>query len=338
MVEKLISICIPSYNRPVEIRRLLDSIDTVRVDDIEIVISEDKAPKRLEVRAQVEEFKASTKYDVNYIENEENNGYDRNLKALIRAAQGHFIMFMGDDDLFMQNALDKFIAFAEAHKECGYILRSYRNNYADGSHQDFRYFDSDKVFEPSDESYMIMFDKSVFVSGFTIRRDYSLDYETDKFDGSLLYQLYLLAEICRKYPSAYCHTLLTQAIEGGTPFFGSSDAEKNFYTQGTITVENSLNFMRWYTVIIDYIAEKYHNNTNKKVKHNMSKYSYGFIVEQRSKGIKILTQYCKGLKKLGFASSPYFYIYYIGLVLFKEKGCKTIISFIKHIVGHRPKL
>ena len=52
MDRKLFSICIPSYNRPAEIRRLLDSIDTMYVDGIEIVICEDKAPKRLEVRKQ----------------------------------------------------------------------------------------------------------------------------------------------------------------------------------------------------------------------------------------------------------------------------------------------
>lgn len=43
MEEKLFSICIPSYNRPAEIRRLLNSIDTTHVDEVEIVICEDKS-------------------------------------------------------------------------------------------------------------------------------------------------------------------------------------------------------------------------------------------------------------------------------------------------------
>ena len=74
MEEKLFSICIPSYNRPVEIRRLLDSIDTIHVNEIEIVICEDKAPKREEVRKQVFDFKSKTQYEVNYIENQVNCG------------------------------------------------------------------------------------------------------------------------------------------------------------------------------------------------------------------------------------------------------------------------
>ena len=337
-MEFFISICIPSYNRPTELRRLLDSIDTEHVNEVEVVVCEDKAPKREEVRKQVLEFKSKSSYSVNYIENEENCGYDKNLRNLIRAAKGHYIMFMGDDDLFIPAAFDKFFDFAKKHSYCGYILRSYRNNYADGSHQDFHYFSEDRTFVASDETYMTMFDKSVFVSGFTIRRDYALEFETDQFDSSLLYQLYLLAEVCRKYPSAYCHTLLTQAIEGGIPYFGSSDAEKAVYTPGTITVENSINFMRWYTVIIDYMANRYHNDTNVKVKHNMSKYSYGFVKEQRGKGVRIFTSYCKELRKLGFGSSVYFYIYYVGLLCFGVRGCDKIISFIKRIVGHRPQL
>ena len=44
MKKKFFSICIPSYNRPAEIRRLLDSIDTIHFDEVEIVICEDKAP------------------------------------------------------------------------------------------------------------------------------------------------------------------------------------------------------------------------------------------------------------------------------------------------------
>lgn len=338
MDRKLFSICIPSYNRPAEIRRLLDSIDTMYVDGIEIVICEDKAPKRLEVRKQVEDFKSQSKYDVVYVENEDNCGYDCNLRNLINNASGEFILFMGDDDLFVSGALDKFYDFVYKHKDCGYILRSYRNNYADGSHQDFRYYSCDRRFEASDETYMAMFDKSVFISGFTIRREYAKQFETNRFDGSLLYQLYLLAEVCRIYPSAYCHIIITQAIEGGTPYFGKSKAEQGLYVSGSNPMSNSLNFMGWYVKLIDYIAEKYHNDTNKIIKHNMSKYSYGFLNAQRKSGIKVFTQYAKELKKMGFASSVYFYIYYIGLLVLGVKGCDKLIAALKKIIGHRPQL
>ena len=338
MNKKLVSICIPSYNRPAELRRLLDSIDTKRIQDVEIVICEDKAPARVEVRAQVEDFINKTVYEVKYIENEKNCGYDKNLRNLINNASGEFILFMGDDDLFVEGALDQFMEFIETHKHCGYILRSYRNNYKDGTVEDFRYFPTDKEFNASKETYITMFGMSVFISGFTIRRDCAKEFESDLFDSSLLYQMYLLAETCYKYPSAYSRIIITQAIEGGVPYFGSSESEKGIYTPGTITVDNSINFMTWYNKLIDYIAREHNDDSNIIIRKDMSKYSYPVLAIQRKKGIKEFTRYAKRLKSLGQGDSVYFYIYYVGLVLFGEKICSKVIRFLKQVIGHRPAL
>lgn len=41
---------------------------------------------------------------------------------------------------------------------------------------------------------------------------------------------------------------------------------------------------------------------------------------------------------MGFASSVYFYIYYIGLLVLGVKGCDKLIAALKKIIGHRPQL
>ena len=339
MKEKIISICIPSYNRPDEIGRLLKSIDSEKyADKIEIVICEDKAPRRLEVRQTVEDFKERSKYDVNYIENEKNCGYDGNLRNLINNACGEYVIFMGDDDMFIPRRLDGFIDYINQHKYCGYFLRCYQNVSSNGTVAEFKYFDKDSIFEPSAETYISMFDKSVFISGFTIKRIYAKSVETEKFDGSLLYQMYLLSEICRKYPSGYYNLPITQSIEGGIPYFGNSESEKGLYDPGEISVRNSLNFMNWYCKVVDFSAEKYNDNTNMRIKHNMSKYSYTFMCEQRDKGFKAFNGYVNELKMLGFGTSVYFYIYYVGLVIFGRKRCTALIQWIKKIIGRRPQL
>lgn len=339
MKEKFISICIPSYNRPEEIGRLLRSVDSEKyAGQIEIVVCEDKAPLRDEVRKVVKEFSQTSRYDVNYIENEVNCGYDKNLRNLINNATGEYIIFMGDDDMFIPGRLDGFIDYVCAHRDCGYILRCYQNVAADGSVAEFKYFSEDKVFPPSADTYIRLFDSSVFISGFTIKRDYAKKEETDSVDGSLLYQLYLLTEVCRKYPSGYYNTPITQAIEGGIPYFGSSESEKDLYDPGENSVRNSVNFMAWYCKVVDASANKYNDDTNKRLKHMMSKYSYAFMCEQSDRSIKEFNGYVYELRKLGLGTSVYFYIYYLGLVILGRKRCTKIIQWMKKKIGRRPNL
>ncbi|CEN44700.1 conserved hypothetical protein [Capnocytophaga canimorsus] len=316
----LFSICIPSYNRPQELLHLLESIDYSQKQNFEIVICEDKSPKREEIREVVQKIlNLKSRYEVVYVENEINLGYDKNLKALINIAQGNFIIFMGDDDTFIPNTLDKFALYLKDRLDYGYILRAYQNVYQNGSVEKFQYFSADKDFSPSNDTYISLFDKSVFISGFTINRKYAKDFETSQFDGSLLYQLYLLAEVTRRYPSGYFHSPITQAVEGGTPFFGSSEIEKDLYTPGSITVQNSLNFMNWYLKIINHISEKYRDNTSEIITLNMSKYSYPVLAIQRNKGRKIFKKYAYELKKMGYGKKLLFLYLLLVIIYTREK-------------------
>ena len=340
MLDKaFISVCIPSYNRPKELKRLLESIDTHQYDLVQIVICEDCAPHRPQVAQVVEDYISKTKYKVKYIENDKNLGYDRNLKALINHAEGEYIMFMGDDDMFIPKALDQYIEFLLKNKDCGYILRSYRNVYRDGSEEYFRYFKNSRKFDAGVETYINLFDKSVFISGFCIKKEYTLDFLTDKLDGSLLFQLYLLAEVCLRYPAAYCDIPLTQAVVGDSiPMFGSSEAEKDLYTPGTITIENSINFLKKYFEVIAYIDQNNNINTLPVIRKNMSKYSYPSLSIQWEKGRKEYKRYIKELRRIGFDSSMYFEVYNIGLLLLGKENCDKIIRFIKNGLGRRPNL
>lgn len=334
----LLSICIPSYNRPDEIYRLLKSIDITDESKIEIVICEDCAPKRELVRAKVEAFRSESKYSVNYVENEINRGYDRNLRECIKNAQGKWIMYMGDDDLFVPQAMDGYLKFLEEHDELGYVLRSYRALHADGSVENFKYFPDTTFFEAGYDAYVTLFRKSVFISGFCFKREKALETLTDRFDGTLLYQLYILAEICMTTPSAYYNVPITQSIDGGVPYFGSSEAEKELYTPGTVTVDNSINFMKNFFVITEFMDGKYQISSTEYVKNDISKYAYPVLAIQRKRGRKEFAGYHRRLKELGIACTAYYYIYYVALYLFNERFCDQGIRLIKKVLGKTPKL
>ena len=254
-----VSICIPSYNRPMELKRLLESVDYSGDKELEIVICEDKAPLGEEVERIVYNYQENSKYKVRFSHNEVNCGYDKNLRQCIDHAHGKWIIFMG--------------------------------------------------VEAGVETYIDLFNKSTFISGFTFQRELALPFRTDKLDGSLLYQLYILAEICLRYPSAYCAIPFTQSIEGGTPYFGSSESEKGKYTPGTISLDNSVEFIKQHYLVIDYIDQINDIHAADIIRHNMSKYSYPLLSIQRERGIKEFNRYNKMLRSIGLDKSIYYNIY-----------------------------
>ena len=334
-----LSICIPSYNRPAELERLLRSIDSRKhADEIEIVITEDKAPKRDAVRAAVERFREDSPYRVIYHENTDNLGYDHNIRHVAELANGTWAMFLGDDDLFLPGALDPYIDFLKSHPECGYVLRRYRTIYSDGKTEEFRYDDHDFFFEAGEDAYVELFRRSVFISGFCFRKECFTDYSCADYDGTLLFQLYIEAQICLHYPSAYCDIPITECIEGGTPYFGRSAAEQGKYTSGSNPASNSLNFMKQVRVLTDSIDAKNGIHCTQRIMDSYSKYSYGFLLSQRDTGMKVYRYYAKELKKLGFAGSGYFYLYYWMLLIFGTRGSRNIIRFLKRVNGKTPKL
>ena len=339
MNEPFLSICIPSYNRPDTLYRLLKSID-VSPAGIEVVIAEDKAPKRDEVREAVQKFKRETELDVLYHENSENLGYDANIRECISVAHGKWVMYMGDDDVFIPGKLSEYISFLKEHDELGYVLRSYKKRLLDGKEETFRYYDEKKFFDPGADAYVSLFRKSVFISGFCFKRELALKNITDIFDGTLLYQLYIQAEICMNYPSAYYDEPFTMSIDdvSTVPYFGSSARERNLYTAGTVTVDNSVNFIRGFFKITEFMDQKYGLDSTSSVRDDMSRYSYPILSIQRKKGRREFKKYALELRGLGLDSTKYFRIYYKLLYVFGEGFCDFGIRMIKKIMGRTPKL
>ena len=335
MDKPFISVCIPSYNRPKELLRLLRTIDCDPAVT-QIVICEDHAPKRLEVRAAVEEFKAETKSAVKYVENEVNKGYDWNLRDFITTADGEYIVFCDDDGAFVKGALDKLIAFLREHQELGYVLR--RTRYPERG-DDMRYFPGTRFFEPGAETYQMLYRKSVIIAGFTFKRELAIDTMTDRFDGTLLYQLYILAEICLKHPSAYFDEPITEKLPGETEFyFGSSEKEKGLYEPKKISVRGSMIFVGSFLKITKYIDEKYNLDSTRYVQRDMSKYSYPILSYVMQIGRLNMLKCAREMIRLGLGKSLYFYVYVLGHFSLGLKNCDKLIVVIKHWLGHTPRL
>jgi len=337
----LLSVCIPAYNRPKELKRLLESIDADS-DDLEILIIEDHSPGRSKIADVVNDFIESSGYCVRYEENENNLGYDHNIRKLVATASGDYILFMGDDDLFIQGALDKYLEFIRQNKEYPYILRSYISVHGNGIVETFKYLPETIVIPAGEESVTWLFKRSVSLSGFTIRRQEAQQFATPDLDGTLLYQVYLMSEVCLLHDSVFCDFPVTQAwqtFRDDKPMFGASEAERGRFQPGAVSADNSINFTKAYFEVAGYLDQKHGTSLEPRIRMQISKYSYPFLSIQRKNGISQFLRYARRLdKELGLGVSGYFHCYKWGLVILGERICDRIIILIKKILGHTPEL
>lgn len=339
MILPFLSIGIPSYNRPGELRNLLASIDCNEAE-VEVVICEDFAPKRDEVRDVVTAFGASSAYTIHYHENDTNRGFDGNLRRLVECATGEYILFMGDDDLFVPGELNKFIAFLKQHRDKPYVLRSYLTEHPDGRTEFFRYLSQTKVLPAGEATVAWLFKRSVSICGFTISRNKALQFATTDLDGTLLYQVYLMAQVCLVHNSIYCDIPIAHAVQtfrNDKPMFGTSEAEKSRFTPGTVSHDNSINFTKAYFEVTEYLDKQHGTGLTQKVRIDLSKYSYPFLSIQRKRGIASFLRYAKRLEfEAGFGCTHYFHFYKWALVLLGERVCDRMIGVIKRTLGYTP--
>lgn len=340
IIRPFVSICILSYNRPDTLLRLLNTIDSKRIDEIEIVICEDCSPRQKEIREAIDNFRTLHKFSVLYSENPKNLGYDGTLCELVKQANGVWLVFMGDDDEFVPGALDKVIDFLGQHSELGYVLKSHFTVFDNQKKEPFRYFTKTEFFDPGFGAYIELFRKSVFIAGFIIRREYATPYLTDRFDGTLLMQLYLLAEVVMRYPSAYLDVPFTQQYASHEHNIGDVmfDREKSLFVPRHLTLDISLNFLKSFSIITEYIDLNHKVNSTSLIKKDMSKYFYPSLSLHRDAGLHFFFNYVRELNKLGFNVSFYYYIYVILLTLFGKRVCDWGIYRLKKLLGSTPRL
>jgi glycosyltransferase involved in cell wall biosynthesis len=337
----LLSICIPAYSRPRQLELLLRSIDC-NPQKIEIVICEDFSDKRVAIREIVIEFQARSPYQVRYFENLQNLGYDGNIRELVKQARGKFIIFMGDDDLFIPRALAKFLTFLTSHINVKYVLRSYVVVHADGAVELFRYMSKTTELQSGEKTVAWLFKRSVTICGFTINREEALKHATADLDGTLLYQIYLMAQVCLEYSSIYCDIPVAQANQSyrdDKSMFGNSISEKSRFTPGSISEDNSINFTKAFFDVTGYIDRIHDTQLTALVKQSLSKYSYPFLSIQRKRGIAYFLRYANRLEReCGIGVTLYFHIYKWLLVLFGENNCDRMIRLIKRVLPYTPNL
>ena len=131
----VVSICVPAYKRPQNIRRLLQSIREQSFKDFEVIISDDSPDDSVKgIMGEYSDIK------INYYKNSTPLGTPANWNYAITKAKGEWIKIMHDDDWFAEdNSLMKYV---EAAKNSGesFLFSGYYNIFENGNNQRKTFF------------------------------------------------------------------------------------------------------------------------------------------------------------------------------------------------------
>jgi glycosyltransferase involved in cell wall biosynthesis len=222
MNDILFSICITSYNRVSELDRLLRSIDSIKyVNRLEIIVSEDKSPRKEEIQKIVDEYRLSTNYKLRFNTNKHNLGYDRNLGKLKDLASGKYILYMSDDDKFNSGLLDSYFDYIVEHN-CSLAFQPFSN--VSGYNREYR---NSFYIEPSEVNAAKHINDSILFSGLTFKKEVIDEYDSEKFLNTYYFQVYMFLSTLYKYGAYYINIPLVACMGDGQNGFGLSESSIN---------------------------------------------------------------------------------------------------------------
>lgn len=129
MTPPAVSICIPAFEEPVVLRKLLDSIANQDFKNFEVIITDDSSTD--DVERLVQEYRDVL--PIRYTRNAGRLGTPENWNESIRLARGEYIKIMHHDDwLDRKESLSTYVSLLERNVGTSFAFSATRNVYGDG--------------------------------------------------------------------------------------------------------------------------------------------------------------------------------------------------------------
>lgn len=140
--QPLVSVGIPTYNRPEGLRRTLDCITQQTYKNLEIIVSDNCSPNP-EVERVVKEFKGKVNR-IQYFRQSENKGAGNNFKFVLEKATGEYFMWAADDDEWEKFYIEQLLYEFKNNKTI--IAVNFEAQYTDQTGNRFDFFPEGKPF------------------------------------------------------------------------------------------------------------------------------------------------------------------------------------------------
>lgn len=123
--QPLVSIGVPTFNRPDKLKVALQCLTRQTYRNLEIIVS-DNCSTKVEV-AQIMHEIMRHESRIKYIRQEKNIGPSANYEFLVKEANGKYFTWAADDDLCTSNFIEKLVESMESHSDlalCGCDVQS----------------------------------------------------------------------------------------------------------------------------------------------------------------------------------------------------------------------
>ena len=168
--QPLLTVAIPTYNRAYYLSQILAQLKletlTYHISNIEILVSDNASSDNTQ---QVVKKLQESGFNIRYLLNSDNIGSDANIAQCFNTANGHYVLILGDDDLFCNGSLKWLMTALEQNEYGAICMRPY------GFDHDFRRefpgtFGRDLVFNDAGEFLVAIGPLVTFISGCVINK------------------------------------------------------------------------------------------------------------------------------------------------------------------------
>jgi glycosyltransferase involved in cell wall biosynthesis len=318
---------------------LLDSVFAQEFNDFDVVICEDQSPEREQIAAIVERYSKAYPGVIFYHENDKNLGYDGNIRRLVEKADGEFCFFMGNDDIMCPDALATVADVIARHPNVGFVLKSYSFSDASAGHvaQEVRYFAEERRFSKGREALLVCYRRSGVIAGYIIRRDPALQAATDKYDGTLYYQMHLTAQVLSAWPAVFTPKVLVRLGGEEPPDFGNSASERGRYKPGGYTPQARLNMVRGALMIVRDLKLDGGIDVADEVQRDYANYFYPYIKDQLNLPLAEFFSLYRAYGRMGFFKYPMFHFYCFAAYCLGERRFDLTTRAVRMRLGQTPQ-
>lgn len=327
-MEFFISICITSYNRPIQLLRCLNSITTKYINKIEIVIGDDRSPNWPLISKVVDEYKQKSPIYTTLIVNPENLGYDLNFHNLINKSSGKYLVFITDDDAFVLESIDKVIDTLKSNelsvaftpyfnREINKLCRNHPNKFN---------------IQPGIVAVEQHLYNSILLSGLIFRRDTIPKYDPYLFKGLIYSQVFVFICILYEFGGAYLNIPFIDYIGDGENGFGKNEGEdKNPLLANRAHYLSNLEYNKRLVKITKLFDTRFGTQLHASVSKTYSIRTITGLCYARGFSINALKEYRDAVYSVGFDLGvlPRIYYYFIRILGFKLTSKVIIIG--KHV-------